>query len=131
MNYSKEYGCPLYIAIRLGHSELFRLMTEKLEVTNPMVKGVAECNIEIPLFGTIETSKKIEATHLHFAALFGHLEICKIIAKKIDDLNTLDLHGNTALLYAAFGGHLDVCKFIIERSKENKLEESIFKLTAS
>ena len=33
-------------------------------------------------------------------------------------MNTLDLHGNTALLYAAFGGHLDVCKFIIERSKE-------------
>ena len=75
VNYSKEYGCPLYIATRLGHSELFLLMTEKLEVTNPMVKGVAECNIEIPLFGTIETSEKIEATPLHFAALFGHLEI--------------------------------------------------------
>ena len=79
---NKEYVCPLYIATRLGHLELFLLMTEKLEVTNPMVKGVAECNIEIPLFGTIEMSENIEATPLHFAALFGHLEICKIIAKK-------------------------------------------------
>ena len=57
-------------------------------------------------------------TPLHFAAVLGRLEICKILWNKRPDnftriLNAKDIKGNTALHHAARKGRLDVVNFLL------------------
>ena len=68
-------------------------------------------------------------TPLHFAALLGHLGVCKYIIMNTGDKNPAAISiaaaqlnrdiGVTPLHYAAQEGHLEVCKFILTKA-ENK-----------
>ena len=53
------------------------------------------------------------STPLHAAACNGHLEICELIIKAVDDKNPARYDGVTPLYMAAQNGHYEVCKLII------------------
>ena len=53
-------------------------------------------------------------TPLHFAALNGHLDVCKYITEITDDKSPRCNSGSTPLHQAALNGHLDVCKYLME-----------------
>ncbi|XP_076082646.1 cyclin-dependent kinase 4 inhibitor C-like [Mytilus galloprovincialis] len=55
-------------------------------------------------------------TALMKAAMYGHLEICRLLIDtgcKIDI--TAKYNGWTALMFAASGGHLEICRLLIDR----------------
>ena len=60
-------------------------------------------------------------TPLHIAAKRGHLDICEIILKNMDNKNKNPEaplhHGNTPLHFAAKNGNLDVYNLIIKYTK--------------
>ena len=58
-------------------------------------------------------------TPYHNAALFGHLEICKLFLENLHDKNPNTHLGITPLHFAAKTGYFNVCKVILD-SVENK-----------
>ena len=48
------------------------------------------------------------STPLHFAARFGHLDVCSAIMEKLDNKNPMDNDGQTPLQYAVNSGNLEV-----------------------
>ena len=57
-------------------------------------------------------------TPYHKAAEYGHLSICKLFIKNLNDKNPKSDHGRTPLHEAAENGHIEVCQLIIENSKD-------------
>ena len=53
-------------------------------------------------------------TPLHYAAMYGHLDVCELIIQSVDEKNPKNNEGNTPLHQAAGHGHVDVCKLIIK-----------------
>jgi ankyrin repeat protein len=58
----------------------------------------------------------------HVAARKGHLDICKLITKNVQDKNPGNNDGRTPFHDAAKEGHLDICKLIIENIKDKNPE---------
>ena len=54
-------------------------------------------------------------TPLHLAAMYGNLELCKLIIENINYKNPKSLLGSTPFAIAAANGHFEVCKMMIER----------------
>ena len=50
---------------------------------------------------------------LHKAALNGHLEICELIVKYLEDKNPRNKDCVTPLQFAALSGHLAVCEHLL------------------
>ena len=59
----------------------------------------------------IETSED-GRNPIHFAAVYGHLEIVKNLAKFADVPNAPDNNGTTPIHYAALEGHLEIVEFL-------------------
>ena len=62
-------------------------------------------------------------TPLHYAAALGHLEICSLIVKNVEDKNPDDRNGWTPLHWAAQFGHLEVCELLIANVIERNPED--------
>ena len=57
------------------------------------------------------------ATQLHFALLYGHLDIVRyLVGEQQCDVECRDKNGNTPLHYAAHGGRLDTMQCLISGS---------------
>ena len=54
-------------------------------------------------------------TPLHYAAMRGHLSVCKYIMEHVTDKNPMDNYEKIPLHDAAMNGHLHVCKYIMEQ----------------
>ena len=95
---------PLHIAAAIGDAHLWKNLSEKCDEKNP--------------------KNELDSTPLHFAALEGHLNVCKTIVEYSGQAdsgaqNSKDCDDRTPLHWAAKGGHLSVCQFLIQHS-ENK-----------
>ena len=66
-------------------------------------------------------SNKNGATPLHFAAKYGHFDVCRIILDMIDDKNPSDYKGSTPMHEAAHRGHVNICQLIFEKIAESGL----------
>ena len=53
-------------------------------------------------------------TPLHYAALFGYLDVFSLLLENVKDKNPAANDGQTPLHEGALNGHLHVCKLIIE-----------------
>jgi CDK inhibitor PHO81 len=53
---------------------------------------------------------------LHYACMYGHMDICRVLIEAGVDVFKADQDGNTALIYAVIGGHLDCVKLLMEKS---------------
>ena len=67
-------------------------------------------------FCTPSKNPKCNLTPFHFAAAYGHLDLCKYVSKDLEDMSPKCNLGQTPLHLAASNGHLDVCKHIMEKS---------------
>ena len=54
-------------------------------------------------------------TPLHYAAMYGHFQICLNILRAVKDRNPMNNSGETPLHFAASNGHLDIYKLIMEK----------------
>ena len=57
-------------------------------------------------------------TPLHWAAQYGHFEICHLILKNIQDKNPENIHGHTPLTLAAKFGHFETFKLLFDNVQE-------------
>ena len=62
-------------------------------------------------------------TPLHLAAKYGHLDICKLLMKYIEDKNPPNIVYVTPLHMAVLKGHLAVCELIIENAIDKNPED--------
>ena len=66
---------------------------------------------------------------LHWAAIVGHLETCRLIMGNLQGKNPKDENGITPLLGAAWGERLKICRLILENLPEknpaNKIGETL------
>ena len=120
----------LHHASYQGHYEICELIIKKTRYINPQnydnvtpfLRAVINGDLELSkLFvgsnvDTAITTGTCKRTPLHFAALHGHLEICKLLLDRVEDKNPLDFEMCTPLHYAALRGHLDVVKLLIEKN---------------
>ena len=53
-------------------------------------------------------------TPLHWAAQFGHFEVCELLIANVIERNPEDIRGVTPLHSAASNGHIEVCELIIQ-----------------
>ena len=73
------------------------------------------CYFDLPISNEINPERKNGMTPLHFAASYGHYDICKFIIEKINVKNPRDsTDGTTPLHMAAGNGHTNVCRLIID-----------------
>ena len=126
----------LHIVAAKGYYELFKILMEEFQDTNPKMND--------------------GSTILHCAADKGHFAICKLIIDQIQIKNPLaglpsealiinsiqiinpsevcDCFGNTPLHKAAINGHLSVVKLLIDNVKnknpENDYKDTPFKMAA-
>jgi ankyrin repeat protein len=63
-------------------------------------------------------SECLELSPIHFAALYGDIELLKHIEVKIKNKSPRSCVGNTPLHLAAFEGHLEICKWYINNKGE-------------
>ena len=63
-----------------------------------------------------DKNSKCNLTPFHFAAAYGHLDLCKYVSKDLEDMSPKCNLGQTPLHLAASNGHLDVCKHIMEKT---------------
>ena len=85
-------------------------------VTKKFLKAKFDCT----------TDKNPEGLHgrtaLHFAAKYGHLDICQLIINNTSDKNPKDDYGTTPLSFADEEGHKSVVKLL--KSFDNYVQPS-------
>ena len=57
-------------------------------------------------------------TSLHYAAMYGHTEVCAILIELGAQVNWQGLWGNTALHHAALWGHVGACRLLTEKGAQ-------------
>ncbi len=54
-------------------------------------------------------------TPLHYAAMYGHTDICTLLIDSGADIDQVDQDGNTPLMYAIISGHYETVNSLIEK----------------
>lgn len=85
---------PLHEAAKSGRTD---------DVERYLAYGVCEVN-ELDQFGQ---------TALHIASFEGHLDVVKVLIRKMASLNVQDKNGWSPLHSAASAGHLEICEILI------------------
>ena len=126
-----ELHTPLHNAAANGHLELCKFIIEREENVNPSYNkrksqnrknllclvccnSGSECDHENLVCGGCQKSGCNEViAPLHMAAKKGHLEVCKLFIKKLENKNPGDCKGLTPLSYAVEEGQYEICQYII------------------
>ena len=64
----------------------------------------------------------------HFAAKYGHWDICKLILEKVTDKNPANINGETPLHICAVKVNLEISKIIIENIEDKNPAHNAVKL---
>ena len=96
-----ERNNALFLAASEGHLDIYDFLTRKLRDKNP---------------GKISLLNRLGRTPLHWAAINGHIEVCKLILEGTSNKNPAEIKHlrQTPLHYAAYRGHLEICKLIMD-----------------
>ena len=112
---------PLHITAERGLSSLHKFVTEKILAGAPRpgilskVANFETIQSKAYAINEINPERGNGLTPLHFAASYGHFEICKFIIEKINVKNPRNSrNGTTPLHMAAVNGHTNVCRLIID-----------------
>ena len=128
-----ELHTPLHNAAANGHLELCKFIIEREENVNPSYNkrksqnrknllcivcynSGSECDHEDEyLFcgGCRKSGCNEVITPLHMAAKKGHLEVCKLFIKKLENKNPGDCKELTPLSCAVEAGQFEICQYII------------------
>jgi hypothetical protein len=68
----------------------------------------------------VKAVDKVGYTPLHWAAIYGKLDVVKYLVEKGTDVKAADKDGYTRLHLAAINGNLDVVKYLVEKSADVK-----------
>ena len=118
MFYFQQNIAPLRVVLEKGNFELCQFVLKRTKIKNPKRQsGIIrrEGSDGSIKFGIDRYGIGIKSTPLHIAAMFGKLEICRLIMDEIKNDNPKGAGGNTPLHLAAANGHSEVCKMMVER----------------
>ena len=134
LNYGSKpcEGSPLYYAVLCGFADLVEQLIVKYPqhvnaiggyYLTPAVAALARRHFDLAQVlhrsgSSVEPRNIFKDTPLHYAALYGDLEIIQILLECEADINCLDRFGNTPLHYASRNGHHNaakVARLLIER----------------
>ncbi len=146
-----EHGADIEAKTSFGHTPLFSsLRWDRIEVTKFLIKKGADLNpttelgrtplITASIEGNAELARlfidnnadtsvkdhNYQRTTLHFAALYGQLDIVDALVKKDANVNEKDGDGKTALDYACRYGHEKVAKLLKSAGAEGKIDPGHF-----
>ena len=96
-----EKNNALFLAASEGHLDIYDFLSRKLRDKNP---------------GKISLLNRLGRTPLHWAAMYGHIEVCKLILEGTSNKNPAEIKypRQTPLHCAAYYGHSEVCKLIMD-----------------
>ncbi len=66
-----------------------------------------------------------KSNFLHYAAMYGHLDICQYLIEKKIKINEQNIDGDTPLHLAAQYQHLNVCKYLIEKNVSLNIKNNL------
>ena len=146
-----EHGADIEAKTSFGHTPLFSsLRWDRIEVTKFLIEKGADLNpttelgrtplITASIEGNAELARLLidnnadtgvrdynyQRTALHFAALYGQLDIVDALVKKDAKINEKDGAGKTALDYACRYGHEKVAKLLKSAGAEGKTDPRHF-----
>ena len=126
-----ELHTPLHNAAANGHLELCKFIIKREENVNPSYNkrksqnrknlvclvcynSGSKCDHEnLVCWGCQKSGCNEVITPLHMAAKKGHLEVCKLFIKKLENKNPGDCKGLTPLSCAVEEGQYEICQYII------------------
>ena len=98
--------------------ESFRKVNEMVKKVNEKVKKMkAFLQSEFVRRAPVKARKE-GMTHLHYAALLGHVVATKALLENGAEVNAVDEDNDTALHLAAWKGHVDVVKVLIQKGAD-------------
>jgi ankyrin repeat protein len=146
-----EHGADIEAKTSFGHTPLLSsIRWDRIEVTEflirkganvnpttelgrtPLIISAIEGNVELArlfLDNDADISikdKNYKRTALHFAALYGQLDIVAALAEKGANLNEKDAAGKTPLDYASQYGHEKVAKLLKSSGAEGQIDPEHF-----
>ena len=65
-------------------------------------------------------TEKVNCAALHLAAQNGHFDVCKIIVEQLEDIDPVDINGETPLYFAAKKGHLKIYRYLIKNGADKE-----------
>jgi len=121
-----EYGWGLmHIAGSYGNTDALEILLNKRanpnEITydgqSPLTCAARAGKLEavqklLPLTNFLQKTKY---SALIWAAMYGNLEIVKLLSEKESEVNRVDESGRTAIIWAALHGHMDVVQYLVEQ----------------
>jgi len=66
---------------------------------------------------------KIGLTELIVAADFGDLELVKLILSKKNNIDSINVYGESALIRASLRGHKEVVKYLINQGADKNIKD--------
>jgi len=131
---------PLLSSLRWDRIGVTKFLIEKEANVNPttelgrtpLIVSAVEGNVELArllLENDADTALKdnyYQRTALHFAALYGQLDIVDALLKKGTDVNEKDKAGRTALDYACKYGHEKVAKLLKSSGAKGDIDPKYF-----
>ena len=131
---------PLLSSLRWDRINVTKFLIEKGAYVNPttelgrtpLIVSAVEGNSELArllLDNHADMSLKdnnYQRTALHFAALYGQLDIVEALLKKGADVNEMDTAGRTAIDYACRYGHEKVAKLLKSSGAEGDIDPKYF-----
>ena len=85
-----------FAAFAMRDLKVFKFLLEKSEDKNPILRTHSNWTL------------------LHDLAAKGHLEMCRLIVREVEDKSPCDVDGSTPYHISAYFGHKEVCRLLME-----------------
>ena len=94
--------------------DLFQRIEKGSTIESDLLKCLKKFHV---LFPQWKPEVRAGITPIHYAAMYGNLNLLKFIASNIDDFNSAKADGSTPIFLAARSGHTEIFKFLAKKLK--------------
>lgn len=124
----KKLTTPLDEAAKNGHFEICQLYSkENVDFRNAIFLAAINGHLKICQLSNTNPKNSDGETAFHYAAKYGHAEVCRYFMSLSDDKNPADEDGETPLHWAATRGYIKICQLIVEEIEDKNPQDILGK----